>query len=96
MQRGSIRERVVVTYRRQTKEVLQSNKLGLTGAVDTAWTDAGLNVVVEVDNIDAPGDVLRSSVGAAVPTPRLDREVLEKPSKDEKRSSHERATRVDC
>ena len=96
MQRGSIRERVVVTYRRQTKEVLQANKLGLTGAVDTAWADAGLNVVVKVDNIDAPGDVLRSSVGAVVPTPRLDRGVLEKPSKDEKHSSHERATRVDC
>ena len=72
MQRGS-----VVTYCRQAKEVLQANKLGLTGAVDTAWADAGLNVVVKVDNIDTPGDVLRSSVGALVPAPRLDRGVLE-------------------
>ena len=90
------RERAVEPYRWQAKEVLQANKLCLTGAVDIAWANACFNVVVKVDNIDTPGDVLRSSVWAAVPAPRLDREVLEKPSKDEKRSSHERATRVDC
>ena len=76
-------ERAVEPYRWQAKEVLQAHKLGPTRTVDTAWADARLNAVVKVDNIDTPGDVLCSGIGAGVPTPRLDRPVLEKRSKEE-------------